>query len=1060
MAQEAGQGQILTATRGPWTGGYTSSVPAFMARPDQLIGDTAGSDTNSSRDVNIDPFTGAASRRAGCAIYSDTISGGSEVTGLLTAKWGAKCRRLSAITHTNSNSSATNNPALMALFGEDTNSGFPSADAGFNATLWVRNESGTNKNYALGQEFSGTQTYGNSPSTYNTAATYRWKMIPMWVDSGSNGVYNRAALTGTAGTDKFNQQFMACGSRAYLDTQNWLYAPNLRMTPWRWNKRFNESGSSGSQTVRIYPTGPLPPLFPPTAAVTNSSGDSTGTSWSDGDTYYISVLFIFEDGSPSAPFIPRAVNSILTGGNGLVTVGTIGGTKKYQSMTYTNIALGPEGTTKRVLLRTVKQNRTATTDNITVAPLDLRIIGVLNNNTQKTYVDYGGDDDSLLEDDDVVGVDWTMPRRARFIGTGDQRAIVSYTLPNTAAIVLAPVSINNDTTYDRNVADDDTNAYGSSGSYVRITSTDLELHYNAGAAPAYATADATASVASMHSGTDNAVKFPFATFTTVESLVDAINKTISTGVTASNCRMWKAQIAPGIDPTMASTNLSLTTMDIACTTTDQSTTVNSSSLFGPVGPMMKVSGTSITAGTYVVSKTTASIIQISDQALNPGAGAVTLTFYSDTGDEGFVTGGTHGYLRAFCPSFGLLLHMQASAFPGSATPDMTSVYFTNASPGAASSGISLAPNSFTAQNRRLPSPNPNPITRRMCMGIVDIEGAAIVAYSDGIYMFANQRGANTGEDFDCRLFDVNNTRGCISYLGLCAGNGWAAYATEHGIVATDKNRREFVISGDIFNHTEGLGDLTYEVTHSSMSAAGDTDDQYLSLGVRGTRLVARYRNSSLSPCEISYNFSPGVEASGVEELINPDGKAAYIWSPPAIYNSGFSTGYLLAGPIGSVINSSGRTDYFATDSNFGVTGDGRIEKITGVADNTAAYTAFAVVPPVLANPFMAVCPQDVQVDHIRADSTTGTSQLDFANNQVPTFDTSTLTRALPIRTLQTQAQRQIVPIDEAQRGVCDFFWMRWRSNVQVVANRVWRMVLRYTETEKAPSDSSSTTTVY
>ena len=170
-------------------------------------------------------------------------------------------------------------------------------------------------------------------------------MVPIWIDSG-DGVFNRGQLTGTAGTDKFMQQYLCCGARSAIATQNWLYFPNLRATPWRWNKAVN---ITGTEVQRGFPTGPFPPLFPPT--VTTPSSSSTNTSWSDGDTFYISVLFQFEDGSYSAPFIPRAANTILTSGLGLTTVGTIGNTAKYQYLTYSNIAIGPQGTVARILLR-------------------------------------------------------------------------------------------------------------------------------------------------------------------------------------------------------------------------------------------------------------------------------------------------------------------------------------------------------------------------------------------------------------------------------------------------------------------------------------------------------------------------------------------------------------------------------------------------------------------------------------------------------------------------------------------------------------------------------------
>jgi hypothetical protein len=377
--------------------------------------------------------------------------------------------------------------------------------------------------------------------------------------------------------------------------------------------------------------------------------------------------------------------------------------------------------------------------------------------------------------------------------------------------------------------------------------------------------------------------------------------------------------------------------------------------------------------------------------------------------------------------------------------------FTNASPGAASSGISLAPNSFTGQNRRLPDPNPRQTHQRTCVGITDIEGAALVAYSDGIFMFANQRGANTGEDFDCRLFVINLTRGCISYLGLTAGNGWAAYPTTEGIIVTDKNRREFSISGDIFNPSDNTGDLPYEVGQSAVSVAGDTDNQYLSCAVVGSKLAVAYRLSSFDPRISYYDFSPGVEASGVEQLLNPDTKSAYVWSPPAVYNASMTTTAGI-GAIGSVRGSStGLSTYVSWDTNIGATGDGRIDKInTGTADNTQTLASYAVVPPLIANPFMALQVQSVEATH-RTFQSTGSSILAFATDQVPTFVTAVpgLGRTLTTDTTR-QYQKQVVPVDQGQRAKTDAFWAVWQSNAVpsgATADRIWRMVFRYTEVE-------------
>jgi hypothetical protein len=445
----------------------------------------------------------------------------------------------------------------------------------------------------------------------------------------------------------------------------------------------------------------------------------------------------------------------------------------------------------------------------------------------------------------------------------------------------------------------------------------------------------------------------------------------------------------------------------------------------------------------VVSKQSASALTLSTAA-TANASGVSLTFYQETGDNSIVTGGTLGYMRAFSGTYPLLLCMKPSAMPGYDTPDKTSVYFTVSSPGAATNGISLAPNSWVAGNRRLPHSSPRQQQARVCMGIVDIEGAALIAFNDGIHLLANRRGGTSGEDFDYRLFTINDTRGCVSYLGLTAGNGWAAYATPEGIVVADKNLREFIISGDIHNPTDGKGDLAYEIGLSAASAAKDSDEQYLSLGLFGSKLALAFRNSQSSdPRVLYYDFSPGVEASGVEELLNPESKRAYIWSPPAIYNANVGLTYI--GAMGSTRNASGRNDYIAYDSNFG-TANGRIEQVnTTATDNGQPVSTVAVMTPFMPSEFKLLSPQRCEVVHLRSDATSGTSVIEFANDQTPTFGGASLARTLPANTSKTQFQKQKVAIDQGQRGPTDLFWARWRNTIAVTANRIWRLVLQYDE---------------
>lgn len=1047
-------------TRGPWTDGYTSSVEPFMAGVNQIVGETEGADDNSSRDVVLDPFTGALLKRNGAVIQNDSIltasSSYNEDVGILPNKWSASARKLFAL---DSPSLSDGFPTTAVLYGNDSTKRGTIYVASTNAGLTT-----AQKNYALLEEFADGVTYSNDPATDTGTSKYRLKVVPTFVDSGA-GLYNRGAY-------EFHRNFLTSGSRGVLQTQNWLYAPNYYGNPFRWNKRFNESSAIGSETVRIYPTGPWQPLFPPSLSIpAYSTGDN---AWVDGDTFYYSVLYQFEDGSYSAPFIPRAVNAKLASGLGYYTVGTPTGSSSAHSYKYVkwdNIPLGPAGTVARVLLRTPKQTRTSSSDTVTVTPLDLRIVAVINNNRETTYYDYAGDDNSLVEDADVVRLDHVLPRRARYIGTGDQRAVISHTLPNQSAIMLAPLRAKSSasSTYEYNRVDTSNDLYTSNGYYFKIVSSNVAIGFFITYVKLYAMSAAGVATSATHYISTSA--------TTLQDLVDEINAT----TTSSNCGKWCAQLAPGVDGSLSIASLSPTCLEVAgviATNASKVVVVSSQAIADliPIGAVFSNEntgggmGSTFDADTYVVSKSGTTI------TLSKASSATTTrasSFSSDTGDNGYITydsGESYGaravgYVRCFGPSFPGVMYTRPFDFADdqyyqestALTPDRTSVYFTLSSPGETKSGTSLAPNAWVSGNRRMPHSSPNQTLSRRTMGIVDIEGAALIAYSDGIYMLANQRGSNTGEDEDTRLFTVNDTRGCISYRGIVSGHGWAAYATLDGIVVTDKSRREFTISKSIYNRSTGAGDLAYEVAKSSAAAASDTDDQYLVLAVLGNKLAVacRYQQlfagPSLSDASkvIYYDFSPGIEASGIDELVGGELSKTYGWSAPCIYNF-HHTNHIVAA-LGTVFKTT-LGEYAAIDSNGGGSGDGRIDRINyGSYDNSVAITAYAVIPPVLPSDFALIKPQVVEVTHVTPAGSGTETKIEFSNTQGPSFATA-LYRKLPSdAATKSRFNKQVIPIDSTQRVVTDCFWTRWICAAASSSNRIWRVVIRYGEAKNPNS---------
>ena len=854
---------------GPFTG-YVSSVLKHLVPPDKITGD--------SRNVFLNPFDGSWNAREGALIVGDTLTSNHEATGLLEQKMASRVRQLLEM---DSLSMSDGMPVPSALLTTETNTGYLAGsglDSGFFGTVYVRDIAG-NVNYSLLQEF-GNAYYPVSGAGAGMTS-FNMKVVPLWYESGDGG-YTRGAF-------QFARRFLTPGSRRMVDASSWRYFPNLRGTPSRWNRRLNNNSAGLTEPVRIFPTGAWPPLYPP---VVGSPTASTGSDavWADGDYFYASVMFQFEDGSFSMPFTPRAKNTRLASGLGAITVGTIGNTSKYRDVTWSKIPLGPDGTIARILLRSPKQNLATTSDIISVSTGNLQICGVLRNNTQTSFVDTLGTDTGLLDDVNIVRQDWILPRRARYIGTGDQRMIIGYSLPNPCAIMLAPTG--SAATRDLNLID--TGAIvGGTEFLLRISSTQVELHKIIGA------------------GAPSSTNFDYATYGTLQDMVDAINAT----TTASTGGEWAACLAPGVDGSLSTTYLcqSSTTSVSSTSAASNDLIINAATLASiPVGAKIYDSAGKIAAGVYVVAKTSTTHVTISSAASGPGS-AAGLVFYSDVGDEANVTGGTHGYIRCFAPTLPGIIGFKNSSMVGYDRVEKSSIYFTVSSPGAATTGISLAANAWASANKRTA-----PGKIGAVMGITDIEGAAVVEYSRGRRLFVNQRGVTSGEDFDYRLLTINDRRGAISASSCVAVNNVAVCLTPQGLVATDKSRREVVLSNDIHNPTTTLGDLIYEITKCLNGVQADDDTGKFTAATLGSQLVICYRASGTNINRRHvYDFSLGVEASGLDELVNPKTGEAFGWSAP--YTAGYSAMMQLSRDAGPV-------NYGWGELNLGSAGDGRLDQ--------------------------------------------------------------------------------------------------------------------------------------
>ena len=876
----------------------------------------------------VDPIAGGAFKRGGVMIAGgDVVSGATNhaTNGILESsdKWSAKPIRLRQFySDALADGAQGGYPTYSCLFMRtDLGSSWPLADIGeIVGTEYVRRP---NANYQLMQEF-GSSAYPTAGGAMG--AEIKYKVVPWWYESGEGG-YNRGAFA-------FARRFAVSGSWGSVDAGRWRYYGGLRGTPIRWDGGCNDSSASISNAIRVTPTGPFAPLWVPTIAENGTSNPTTFSTpnatypWLGGDTFYLSVMFQFEDGSYSQPTYPI-----------LKTVGVVGTAYGFTSLTYGNIPIGPEGTIARVLLRSPKVFRTATTGDITVSIDDMRILGVLRNNTQKSYVDLRGDDDALLQDTDVVRWDLICPPRSRYLGTGDQRVIAGYTLPNPSAIQLSCVGISTD--YDMNFADTSTVISGTTSALYRVTTTALELIVaSAGSALATTTID-------------------WATYTTVQAVVDAINATARDATHGQ----WRAQIAPGADPSAASTGLCPTVLTATnCTATGTSLATTTSQAFEavPVGyKCYAVAG--MTAGTYVRSKdcttAAANTATLSQASTTGSGGAATVTFYADCGDEACVTtAGSKGWIRTFGSAYPGMIYFKRSALEGYARPKKDRIYFTISSPGAAATGVSVAANAWGASNRRDGVGDSGQV-----MGIVDVEGAAVIAYRDRIGLFINERGSNTAEDFDYRIKTINDTYGAVSPWSVFGVAGCAVYGTSVGIKATDKSRREILLTGDNYQPVRGLGDFAYEIPQCVDAAAKDSFDCWLGGSSFGNRIIYSFRRSATTYGWVVYDFSPGMDQLGLEALADPQTRKTYGWSTLCFMDQDND----IFGPRahGAVQGSGGLLFYGAINDNSGTT-DGRIDKFfTGETDNGVEIVGSFATRRVLAEPGMRFVAQSVTSAH-------------------------------------------------------------------------------------------------
>lgn len=735
--------------------------------------------------------------------------------------------------------------------------------------MYVRSGS---TDYTLGEDFGSTH--------YPTAASTQgnWKVPAMAYDGNGATGYTRGAF-------EENRRRLAAGTRKRVGVRDWEYGGGFLSSPWKWNRAYNTASGSGSENTRWNHMGHVPPLWAPQYDSTNSATRKAAVApWKEGDRFFVSVMFEWEDGSRSMPFIPREIDGTLTNGLGRITLANDndGTTEYFDFIALRNIPIGPPGVRRRILLRSPKVEASSV---LSPNPTDLRVLGILENNTQTSYNDPLGDDEALVQDSDIVRFDHMWPKRARYAWTFDQRVALGYVRQNPNAIIVAPAGVS--VAYDINAEDDAAALIGSTAFTLRVTTLHLELK-----------------AGSFASATPLTDTYALSSSKTLQQLVDEINAS----VVGDSGRKWVAQLVPGADGSAPTTELAPTVQALTCATNTDSLAVTSAALFADVAEGMKVAGTGITAGTYVVSKVNNSRLILS--AVATATGSTSLTYYVDVGDEAIFADGARGSIRCYGGSFAQPLALKQTWLDRTQTEKRDVMY--------SGGGPAHAP--FAANNFYL-SRETNHRTAEseagILMGGAALRNGSVVFYSRRILWLVNERAGGSGEDADYRLRTIDFARGCISPYSIVQGNGWVGCMTADGYWVFD-GERVAIITRDIFDRDpsgSGRGELAYEVTASAAQAASDGTDYGFKAHYRDGRLWLRYRTAANTWSVLNYDCTPSVESSGLGQVLKPDG-TPYGWSTRLGYSwRSFSAGRSLPGCIGSVRASDGVHLYATDDSN-------------------------------------------------------------------------------------------------------------------------------------------------
>ncbi len=451
----------------------------------------------------VDPVDGRLVRRGGSTIVIDTISSGQLPTaGATEAKFTALARAHQFIPLHSPSFTANGEAAAYVIADEVNKQG---------TLVWVDPDTGAFNQ--LGKDFNqgATGHYRQDGS----AGEVRFKIIPMIAEAA--GIDYHRLHSSSA------RKYPLAGVRRAMELSSGLYLPGSQSCPYWLDKRRNPTGTTGTEKTRGAPWGLAMPLWAPATTVPGAVAKAAG-NWTGGNRFYEAWAFKFADGSIGPPFrISTTATTPAKGG--LVTVGTAANYYLYR--TVSGIPLGPKDgpagpCVARIGYRSLQSDSAAALPDAS----KLYPFAIIEDNTSTSMVDYNGSDVGLTTSADDLN-NHTWPPRAQVAVAVNGRAILGGKIrQNPYALVIAPTG--GGASRDLNLADDDTTGlYGTVFYHVRIVSGasgHLYLKRTSG-------------------GVTNTLDIDFATYTTLQLVVDKINETLYTDAYDE----WAAQIVPGVD---------------------------------------------------------------------------------------------------------------------------------------------------------------------------------------------------------------------------------------------------------------------------------------------------------------------------------------------------------------------------------------------------------------------------------------------------------------------------------------------------------------------------------